>query len=54
MLSQTSISSRLQASGWARSFFGSGRQTPRTSAARDASEFGEPRTVENKEPKDAK
>ncbi|EHJ48005.1 hypothetical protein DFW101_1999 [Solidesulfovibrio carbinoliphilus subsp. oakridgensis] len=53
MLSQTSISSRRQAAGFARSFFGSGRTTARTAAVRETPAGGEARTVEQKEQKDA-
>jgi hypothetical protein len=49
MLSQTSISSRRQAAGFAKSFFG-----PKRAAAREPPAGGEARAEAAKEQKDAK
>ncbi|WP_300160995.1 hypothetical protein [Solidesulfovibrio sp.] len=54
MLSHSSISSRRQAKGWAKSFFGPSRQNAETPARRQPSEFDQPPAPRSPEPGETK
>lgn len=53
MLSRSTISSRREVSGWARSFFGVGRQKPAQRPEREASPFEQARLPQSTPANDA-